>query len=107
MPNCPNTIEDRIRLDPQKPMFSISVIAKILETSQKILRIYDKENLLTATRSAKNRRLYSFNDIEKGKFIQYLRKTLGINIIGIKIILYLLSVIDASPTDYYELCKIE
>lgn len=85
-------------LDPEKPMFPISVVAEILKVHQRTLRIYDDENLLVPTRSPKNRRLYSFNDIERGKFIQYLTRELGINLAGIKIISYLLEQqkIDAS-----------
>jgi len=73
-----------------KPMFPISVIADLLQVHQRTLRIYNEERILVPARSPKNRRLYSFNDIEKGKFIQYMSRELGINIIGIKIIFELL-----------------
>lgn len=77
-------------LDMDKPMFPISVIADILKVHQRTLRIYDDEKLLSPSRSPKNRRLYSMTDIERGKFIQYLTKELGINLAGIKIIFNLL-----------------
>ena len=73
-----------------KPMFPISVIAEILEVHQRTLRIYDEAGLLSPSRSQKNRRLYSIKDIERGKFIQYLTRDLGINLIGVKVISYLL-----------------
>lgn len=73
-------------LNPSKPMFSISVVAEILKIHQRTLRIYDDAKLLTPSRTPKNRRLYSLNDIEKGKFIQFLTRDLGINLMGIKII---------------------
>jgi len=76
--------------DSDKPMFPISVIADILQVHQRTLRIYNEEKILVPERSPKNRRLYSVNDIEKGKFIQYLSRELGINLIGIKIIFELL-----------------
>ncbi|MGD9580079.1 MAG: MerR family transcriptional regulator [Vampirovibrionia bacterium] len=82
---------DKAGLDPEKPMFPISVVADILKVHQRTLRIYDDEKLLVPSRSAKNRRLYSLNDIERGKFIQYLTRELGINLAGIKIIFHLLS----------------
>jgi MerR family transcriptional regulator/heat shock protein HspR len=75
---------DKAGLDPEKPMFPISVVADILKVHQRTLRIYDDEQLLVPSRSAKNRRLYSLNDIERGKFIQYLTRELGINLAGIK-----------------------
>jgi MerR family transcriptional regulator/heat shock protein HspR len=82
---------DKAGLDPEKPMFPISVVADILKVHQRTLRIYDDEQLLVPSRSAKNRRLYSLNDIERGKFIQYLTRELGINLAGIKIIFHLLA----------------
>lgn len=77
-------------LDVNKPMFPISVIADVLKVHQRTLRIYDEEELLSPSRSPKNRRLYSMKDIERGKFIQYLTKEMGINLAGIKIIFNLL-----------------
>ncbi|MFA6989100.1 MAG: MerR family transcriptional regulator [Candidatus Gastranaerophilaceae bacterium] len=87
-------------LNPEKPMFPISVVADILKIHQRTLRIYDDENILIPARSPKNRRLYSFNDIERGKFIQYLTRELGINLAGIKIIFNLLEQLKVSPSDY-------
>jgi len=89
-------------LDPEKPMFPISVVADILKVHQRTLRIYDDESILIPSRSPKNRRLYSFNDIERGKFIQYLTRELGINLAGIKIIVHLLKQQNISPNGYLE-----
>jgi MerR family transcriptional regulator/heat shock protein HspR len=86
--------------DADKPMFPISVIADILQVHQRTLRIYNEEKILIPARSPKNRRLYSFNDIERGKFIQYLSRELGINIIGIKIIFELLKQQNIKPENY-------
>lgn len=88
--------------DPEKPMFPISVVADILKVHQRTLRIYDDENILVPNRSPKNRRLYSFNDIERGKFIQYLTRELGINLAGIKIIFHLLKQQKVEPNKYME-----
>lgn len=87
-------------LDSEKPMFPISVVADILKVHQRTLRIYDDENILVPSRSPKNRRLYSFNDIERGKFIQYLTRELGINLAGIKIIFNLLEQQKISASNY-------
>ena len=77
---------NNIELPNDKPMFPISVVADVLKVHQRTLRIYDDENLLVPGRSDKNRRLYSINDIERGKFIQYLTRELGINLAGVHII---------------------
>jgi len=87
-------------LNPEKPMFPISIVANILKVHQRTLRIYDEENLLVPDRSPKNRRLYSFNDIERGKFIQYLTREMGINLAGVKIIFYLLNQQSVEPSKY-------
>jgi MerR family transcriptional regulator/heat shock protein HspR len=77
-------------LSQDKPMFPISIVADLLQIHQRTLRIYDEMELLTPSRSPKNRRVYSMIDIERGKFIQYLTKDLGINLAGVKIIFHLL-----------------
>lgn len=94
--------QDANGLDPDKPMFPISVVADILKVHQRTLRIYDDESILVPSRSPKNRRLYSFNDIERGKFIQYLTRELGINLAGIKIIFHLLEQQKISPEKYMD-----
>lgn len=73
-----------------KPLFPISVIADMLQVHQRTLRIYNDEGILVPQRSPKNRRLYSLDDIERGKFIQYLTRNIGVNIAGVKIIFILL-----------------
>lgn len=95
-------LQENAALDADKPMFPISVIANILHVHQRTLRIYDDENILVPQRSPKNRRLYSFNDIEKGKFIQYLSRELGINLAGMKIIFHLLAQLNVDPSKYQD-----
>ncbi len=92
-------------LNPNKPMFPISVVADILKIHQRTLRIYDDENILVPSRSPKNRRLYSFNDIERGKFVQYLTRELGINLAGIKIIFHLLEQQKITQSNYMDHIK--
>lgn len=95
-----NQMHENMAVKPEKPMFPISVIADILQVHQRTLRIYDDENILVPSRSAKNRRLYSFNDIERGKFIQYLSRDIGINLAGIKIIFHLLTQLKLETSEY-------
>ncbi|MDD3014665.1 MAG: MerR family transcriptional regulator [Candidatus Gastranaerophilales bacterium] len=94
--------QENAGLNPEKPMFPISVVADILGVHQRTLRIYDDETILVPSRSPKNRRLYSFNDIERGKFVQYLTRELGINLAGIKIIFHLLAQQKINPGKYLE-----
>ncbi|EKE04310.1 MAG: hypothetical protein ACD_20C00087G0015 [uncultured bacterium] len=91
-----------IDLDSDKPMLPTSVLVKILNVSQRKLRLYEEKKLLVPTRTQRNRKLYSFNDIEKGKFILFLSKTLGINLIGVKIVLNLLAEAKVLPENYFD-----
>ena len=89
-------------INPEKAMFPISVVADFLKVHQRTLRIYNDMDLLNPSRSQKNRRLYSLNDIERGKFIQYLTRELGINLAGIKIIFHLLAQQKVEPGKYLD-----
>ena len=87
-------------METKTPILPISTVAEILEVHQRTLRIYDNEGLLSPSRSAKNRRLYSFDDVEKGEFIQFMTRSLGVNLVGIKIILYLLGESKIDESEY-------
>ena len=86
--------------DEDAAIFSISIAAEMIGVHQRTLRIYDEENLLSPQRSDKKRRLYSMKDIEKGRFIQYLTRDLGINLAGVRFLLYLTENSALSSTDY-------
>ena len=87
-------------INPSTPIFSISIISHMLNVHQRTLRIYDEEGLLVPQRTEKNRRLYSMNDVERGKFIQYLTRELGINLAGVRIIFNLLDQLKIAPSNY-------
>jgi len=70
-------------------IYSIGVLADMLNIHPRTLRIYDKEKLLCPKRTNKNRRLYSNNDYIKAKVILFLTRNLAINLAGVKMILEL------------------
>lgn len=82
------------------PILPISTIAEILKVHQRTLRIYDEQNLLKPKRSDGNRRMYSMKDLEKGHFIQFLTRELGINLTGVKIIFELLEIAGIDESNY-------
>lgn len=90
-------------IDADKPIFTISAVAQHLKVHQRTLRVYDDEKILCPERSPGSRRLYSFNDIEKGKFIKYLTQTLSLNLAGVKITLGLLKKLDVPPDNYFHI----
>lgn len=92
-------------LDVDQPVLTIGRVAQVLKVHQRTLRIYDEQNILVARRSKQNRRLYSLNDLERGKLIQYLTRNLAINLAGVKIIFQLLEKAGIPPEDYMEVAK--
>lgn len=77
-------------IDPEKSLFPIGVVADILGVSNRILRSYEKQNIIRPSRSSTNRRLYSQNDIQKIEYIHYLNTIKKVNLAGIKEIFNLL-----------------
>ena len=95
-----STNKKKKSFDESTPVFSISIAAEMIAVHQRTLRIYDEQEILCPQRNDKNRRLYSMKDIEKGRFIQYLTRDLGVNIAGVKFILYLVENSTLSYVDY-------
>ena len=60
--------------DLDKPLYTISVAAEILETHPRTLMLYEDANLLEPHRTSTNRRRYSQRDIVKVQVIQNLTR---------------------------------
>jgi DNA-binding transcriptional MerR regulator len=93
-------IKNEVEFD--APALSIGAMAKALGVHQRTLRIYDAQGILTPKRSELNRRLYSMEDVERGKFVLFLTKNLAINLMGVKIILKLLESTKIKPKLYVD-----
>ena len=72
---------------PNTPVFTISVVSKLLGIHKQTLRIYDREGLVCPRRTPTNRRMYSENDVKRLKYVCYLVHEKGVNLSGAKIIL--------------------
>jgi len=72
-----------------EPVYLISIVAKILDIHPQTLRQYERENLVTPSRSGGRIRLYSQKDIDRIKMILRLTRDLGVNLAGVDIILRL------------------
>lgn len=77
-----------------EPVYLISVVAKILNIHPQTLRQYERENLISPSRSNGRVRLYSQMDIDKIKLILRLTRELGVNLAGVDIILRLKENVD-------------
>ena len=77
------------RIDPDAPIFVISVAAQLAEMHPQTLRGYDRLGLVVPGRTRGRGRRYSLRDIAKLRHIQHLSQTEGINLEGIRRILAL------------------
>ena len=78
--------------DLDKPLYTISVAAEILETHPRTLMLYEDANLLEPHRTPTNRRRYSQRDIVKVQVIQHLTREKGVTLAGVRHILSLFEV---------------
>jgi MerR family transcriptional regulator/heat shock protein HspR len=72
-----------------EPVYLISVVAKVLNIHPQTLRQYEREGLVTPSRTEGKTRLYSQKDIDRIKTILRLTRDLGVNLAGVDIILRL------------------
>jgi len=70
----------------KKGYYSISAVAEMFSVHQQTIRLYEKEGLITPTRSDGNTRLFSEEDVNKLEEIIYLTHKLGINLSGVEMI---------------------
>ncbi|MFC0525018.1 MerR family transcriptional regulator [Pontibacillus salicampi] len=65
------------------PLFSIGIVKSLTELSARQIRYYEEHHLIHPARTEGNRRLFSFNDVERLLEIKSLIEK-GINLAGIK-----------------------
>jgi MerR family transcriptional regulator/heat shock protein HspR len=70
-----------------KAAYMISAVAEKYEIHPQTLRLYEREGLLTPSRSEGNTRLYTDQDLERLEVILKLTRELGVNLAGVEIIL--------------------
>jgi MerR family transcriptional regulator, glutamine synthetase repressor len=65
------------------PLFPIGIVMQLTELTARQIRYYEEHNLINPARSEGNRRLFSFNDVDKLLEIKDLLDQ-GLNLAGIK-----------------------
>ncbi len=86
-----------------EPVYLISIVAKILDIHPQTLRQYERESLITPSRSNGRIRLYSQRDIDKIKMILRLTRELGVNLAGVDIAIRLKDQIEVMEQEIAEL----
>ena len=67
--------------------YMISSVAEMYAIHPQTLRLYEREGLLTPSRSEGNTRLYTQEDLERLELILNLTRDLGVNLAGVEVIL--------------------
>lgn len=70
-----------------RQFYHISSVAKMYNIHPQTLRLYEREGLLTPSRSEGNTRLYSNEDLKRLEVILNLIRELGVNLAGVEVIL--------------------
>ena len=89
----------------RKGRYTISVVAERFNVHPQTLRLYEREGLLTPSRTKGNTRLYSEDDIDQLDLILSLTRELGVNLAGVEIILNMRSKMDAMQRQMREFVK--
>ncbi len=82
-------------IDPDAPIFTISVAAALADMHPQTLRTYDRIELVVPKRTKGGGRRYTPRDVQKLRLIQHLSQVEGINLNGIKRIVEMSDEIDA------------
>ncbi|MGH7882149.1 MAG: MerR family transcriptional regulator [Candidatus Dormibacteraceae bacterium] len=72
--------------DLDKPLYTISIAADILQAHPRTLMLHEEVGLISPFRTATNRRRYSQRDLRKLQLIQYLTRELAVNLAGVRCI---------------------
>jgi len=84
-----------------EPVYTIAVASRLTGMHPQTLRKYERAGLLRPARPSGNQRLYSGDDIERLKRIQYLVEDRGVNVAGLELALAMtdrLDELDANST---------
>ncbi len=68
-------------------VYTIGAVAQMYEIHPQTLRTYEKEGLLTPSRSRGNTRLFTQSDLRRLELILSLTRELGVNLAGVEVIL--------------------
>lgn len=79
--------------------FVISVAARMLGVHAQTLRSYERQGLVTPSRTKGRIRLYSLEDIQRARLIRRLIEDLGVNLAGVEVIMRLTDRIKELETD--------
>ncbi len=80
--------------------YTISAVAELYDIHPQTLRLYEREGLLTPSRSVGNTRLFEDSDLERLEVILSLTRELGVNLAGVEIILNMRAKMDEMQREF-------
>jgi MerR family transcriptional regulator/heat shock protein HspR len=80
--------------------YTISAVAELYDIHPQTLRLYEREGLLTPSRSVGNTRLFEDSDLERLEIILSLTRELGVNLAGVEIILNMRAKMDQMQREF-------
>jgi MerR family transcriptional regulator/heat shock protein HspR len=84
------------------PYYHISSVAEMYGIHPQTLRLYEREGLLTPSRSEGNTRLYSAEDLKRLEIILNLIRDLGVNLAGVEVVLNMRAKIEKIESEVTE-----
>jgi MerR family transcriptional regulator/heat shock protein HspR len=88
--------------DPDRPLFMIGAVARMVEVHPQTLRLYERLRLIHPKRSKGRVRLYSPRDVERLRLIQTLTRDRGVNLAGVEMILEMRRELDQLKSEMRE-----
>jgi len=85
------------------PLFTISVVARIVGVQPRALRLYEEIGIITPSRREKGHRLYTQEEVERLIWVRNMATTHGVNLAGIKFILDLMERLRIELSDFEEI----
>lgn len=80
--------------------YTISVVANTYGIHAQTLRLYEREGLLTPSRSEGNTRFYTDADLQRLELILNLTRDMGVNLAGVEIILNMREKMDEMQREF-------
>lgn len=92
--------------DPRLGAYMIGVVSMRYGVHPQTLRLYEREGLLTPSRTEGKTRLYSDEDLERLEFILNLTRDLGVNLAGVEVVLGLRDRMNRMQEDLEQLTRV-
>lgn len=89
----------------RKRGYTISAVAEAYDIHPQTLRLYERQGLLTPSRSQGNTRYYTEEDLGRLELILTLTRDLGVNLAGVEVILNMREKMDAMQRDFERLIE--